>query len=340
MIDRAVQSDDTARNIGRAARDGVTTAHSGPVGVPRKPRPLLVPRSSSSRYYRGEATLRSSVVVTILVFNVVLLLVPIGAAFVGSFHHWNPLNGTFEFLGLQNYATLLADPTFWRATLNTGVFGVVVIGFRVVIGLGVAYAIFSRLTRWKTFFRTVFYMPTVAPLIAVAYVWRLMYHPQAGAINTFLGLDVNWLLDSAFALPAVMVMTIWKDFGYAVILFLAGLYSLPEDALEAAAVDGANGWQRFRHVVLPLLGPMTLFVVVTSILSYLQAFVQVLVLTEGGPGTSTYIVSYLLFDEAFVHYNFGYASAISFVLLVFTGLLTLLSFRLAGGRALFGRSGG
>lgn len=321
------------RGPGRAAAAAGTPA----VRNGSRPKaPLITPRSRIPGY-RGEGTLRSTVVVGIVVFNLVLLVVPIGIAFVGSFHQWNPLNGTFEFLGLQNYATLLADPTFWRSTWNTGVFGVVVIGFRVVLGLALAYALFSRLTRWKTFLRAVFYMPTVAPLVAVAYVWRLMYHPQNGAVNSFLGMDVNWLQDPAFALPAIMAMTIWKDFGYAVILFLAGLYSLPDEVFEAAAVDGAGGWQRFWHVVLPLLRPMMLFVVVTSILTYLQSFVQVLVLTEGGPGTATYIISYHLYDEAFVKYDFGYASAIAFVLLVFTSLLTLLSFAMAGGRQLFRR---
>jgi len=303
---------------------------SRPADTPGVRRPLLTPRRRR-RTYPGERTLRIGVVGALLAFNLVLLVVPIGIAAVGSFHRWNPLNGTFDYLGLQNYVTLVTDPVFWRATINTGVFGVVVIAARVALGLAVAYAIFSRLTRWKSFFRMVFYMPVVAPLVAVAYVWRLMYQPQAGAINTFLGLDVNWLMNSTWALPAVMLMTIWKDFGYAVVLFLAGLYSLPDNALEAAAVDGASTWQRFRWIVLPLLRPMTLFVVVTSILAYLQTFVQVLVLTKGGPGTATYLLSYLIYDKAFVTYDFGYASAIAFVLMTATVLLTIVSFGITGG---------
>lgn len=302
---------------------------------------LLTPRTSSRpldpteppgkpRVYQGERTLRNGVVIGIVVFSVLLLIIPIIIALVGSFHLWNPLVGTFEFRGLDNYQRLLTDADFWRTSLNTVVFGVVVIFFRIVLGLTLAYAIFSRLTRWKTFFRTIFYMPTVTPMVAVAYVWNLMYNPQVGAINTFLGLDINWLYDSSFALPAIMIMTIWKDFGYAVILLLAGLYSIPEDALEAASVDGSSSWQRFRYIILPLLRPMMLFVVVTSIISYLQAFVQVLVLTQGGPGMSSYLISYLIYDEAFVKYNFGYASALAFVLLVFTAAATVISFRLSG----------
>lgn len=295
------------------------------------------PRPRRRTVHKGERSLRNTVVILVVVFNAVLLVYPISRAFAGSFHLWNPLDGTYEFLGLQNYTDLLTDPVFWKTAVNTAFFGGVVIFFRVAIGLALAYAIFSRLTRWKSFFRTIFYLPTVTPLVAVAYVWKLAYHPQIGAVDTYLGLDVNWLYDSSFALPAIMVMTVWKDFGYAVILLLAGLYSMPEDALEASLVDGCTAWQRFRLVMLPLLRPMLIFVIVTSVISYLQAYVQVLVLTGGGPGKSTYLISFLIYDEAFVKYNFGYASAIAFVLLFFTAIMTLVSFRLMGGRALFGK---
>ena len=125
-------------------------------------------------------------------------------------------------------------------------------------------------------------------------------------------------------------MTIWKDFGYAVVMYMAGLYSLPMDVMEAAKVDGASSWQNFRYITLPLLKPMTLFVVITSIISYIQAYVQILIMTEGGPGTATYLASYIIYDEAFVKYNFGYASALSFVLFVITAVLTWLSFRVNG----------
>ena len=121
-----------------------------------------------------------------------------------------------------------------------------------------------------------------------------------------------------------------KDFGYAVVMYMAGLYSLPADVMEAAQVDGASGWQKFRYITLPLLKPMTLFVVITSIISYIQAYVQILIMTEGGPGTSTYLASYIIYDEAFVKYNFGYASALSFVLFVITAVLTVLSFKVSG----------
>lgn len=216
--------------------------------------------------------------------------------------------------------------------LNTVIFCVFVVFFRVTIGLAVAYALNSKMTRFKTFFRTVFYMPTVTPLVAVAYVWKIMYNPQFGLIDKIFGLDINWLFDSKFALPALMLMTVWKDFGYAVILFLSGLLSLPSDCYESASLDGADAWQTFRYITLPLLKPTMLFVVVTSIISYLQAYVPVLVMTKGGPGTSTYLSSYLVYDQAFKQYNFGYASAISLFILVLTAAFTVISFKVTGNK--------
>lgn len=258
------------------------------------------------------------------------LIVPVLIVAVGSLHQWNPLNETWKWIGLENYVRMFSYPTFWQAMINTVIFCLVVVFFRVLLGLSVAYALNSKMTRFKTFFRTVFYMPTVTPLVAVAYVWMIMYNPQFGLIDKIFGLDINWLFDSRFALPAIMAMTIWKDFGYAVILFLSGLMSLPSDCYESSQIDGATAWQTFRYITLPLLRPTMLFVVVTSIISYLQAYVPVLVMTKGGSGTSTYLSSYLVYDQAFKQYNFGYASAISLFILLLTAVFTLISFRVTG----------
>ena len=276
---------------------------------------------------KSEIILRNIVVLAMVIF---FLIVPIGIAFAGSFHEWNPLSGTYRFLGLENYKDVFTSALFGKSMLNTVIFSVVVIFFRVGLGLGIAYAIYSTLIKYKSFFRAVYYMPVVTPMVAVAFVWKFMYNPQIGTINQIFGLDVNWLMNPKTALLAIMIMTIWKDFGYAVVMYMAGLYSLPTDALEAAKVDGANAWQTFRYITLPLLKPMTLFVIITSIISYLQAYVQILIMTEGGPGTATYLASYIIYDEAFVKYNFGYASALSFVLFVITAVFTWLSFRVSG----------
>ena len=279
---------------------------------------------------KSEIILRNIVVTVMVIYFTIFLVVPIGIAFAGSFHEWNPLSGTYNFLGLANYIEVFTSGLFGKSMLNTLIFSVVVIIFRVGLGLAIAYAIYSTLVKHKSFFRAVYYMPVVTPMVAVAFVWKFMYNPQIGTINQIFGLDVNWLMNPKTALLAVMIMTIWKDFGYAVVMYMAGLYSLPADALEAAKVDGASPWQTFRYITLPLLKPMTLFVVITSIISYIQAYVQILIMTEGGPGTATYLASYIIYDEAFVKYNFGYASALSFVLFVITAVFTWLSFRVSG----------
>lgn len=279
---------------------------------------------------KSEIILRNIVVILMVVFFSVFLVIPIGIAFAGSFHEWNPLSGTYNFLGLKNYIDVFKSPLFHTSVLNTFIFSGVVIIFRVGLGLAIAYAINSSLVKYKGFFRAIYYMPVVTPMVAVAFVWKFMYNPQIGTINRLFGLHVNWLMNPKTALLAVMIMTIWKDFGYAVVMYMAGLYSLPSDAMEAAKVDGASAWQTFRYITLPLLKPMTLFVVITSIISYIQAYVQILIMTEGGPGTATYLASYIIYDEAFVKYNFGYASALSFVMFLITAICTWLSFRVSG----------
>lgn len=279
---------------------------------------------------KSEIILRNIVVAAMIIYFTVFLIIPIIIAFAGSFHNWNPLSGTYDFLGLENYKDVFTSGLFGTSMINTIIFSVVVIIFRVGLGLGIACALNSVLVKHKTFFRAVYYMPVVTPMVAVAFVWKFMYNPQIGTINQIFGLDVNWLMNPKTALIAVMIMTIWKDFGYAVVMYIAGLYSLPSDVMEAAKIDGATSWQTFRYITLPLLKPMTLFVVITSIISYIQAYVQILIMTEGGPGTSTYLASYIIYDEAFVKYNFGYASALSFVLFVITAVLTWMSFRVSG----------
>ena len=279
---------------------------------------------------KSEIWMRNIAMGFLIIYMTIFLIIPVIIVVAGSFHQWNPLNQTYNWIGLDNYIRMFSYQTFWQSMTNTVIFCVVVVIFRVFLGLAIAYALNSKLMKHKTLFRTIFYMPTVTPLVAVAYVWKIMYNPQFGLIDNIFGLDINWLYDSRFALIALMVMTIWKDFGYAVILFLSGLLSLPSDCYESASIDGANAWQTFRYITLPLLKPTMLFVVVTSIISYLQAYVPVLVMTTGGPGTSTYLSSYLVYDQAFKQYNFGFASAISLFILVLTAIFTVISFKVTG----------
>lgn len=282
---------------------------------------------------RNIFTLKNIVITLLLVYFAVFLIYPIGMAFVGSFYNWNPLNGTFDFNGIKNYIDVLGDKLFWTSMSNTMIFSIIVIVCRILVGLLLALALFSKLARFKTTFRMIYYMPTITPLVAVSFVWVWLYNPQFGLINDLLGVDINWLKNKDTALGSVMFMTTWKDFGYATIIYLASLMSLPDDCFEAADIDGASGWNKFWYITWPLLKPTTILVAVTSLITYLQSYIQILVMTQGGPGTSTYTISYLIFDEAFVNYKFGTASAMSVILFIFISLLTLISFTLTKERS-------
>lgn len=279
---------------------------------------------------RSEAVLRNLVVVALIAFFVTFFFAPILMAFVGSFHLWNPLKGQYQWNGLTNWQMVLTNSLFWRAMGNTVWFSVVAVAARVLIGLLLASALHAKLVKWKSLFRTLYYLPTITPMVAVAFVWKFMYQPQFGLLNQILNTKINWLFDARYAMSAILFLTIWKDFGYAVVILLGGLYSLPTDCLEAAEIDGASAWQRFRAVTLPLLRPTILFIVITSLISYFQTYIPVMVLTQGGPGTQTYLASYIIYDQAFVKYNFGYSSAISFVLFLIIAMLTVVSFRVSG----------
>lgn len=281
---------------------------------------------------RNFFNLKNVAVVLLIIYFAIFLVYPIYKAFAGSLHDWNPMIDKYDFVGLDNFKDVLTSDLFWKSMSNTFVFTFFSVLFRVVLGLGLALLISSKLTKAKTLFQGLFYMPTITPLVAVSFVWMWMFDPQFGLINKVFHLDINWLKDTHWALPAIIIMTIWKDFGYATVLFLGGLMGLPEDVFEAAEIDGASSWQTFWRITVPLLKPTTLFVVITSLITYLQAYIQILIMTDGGPGTSTYVISYLIYDEAFVKYNFGSASAMAIILFVIIGILTIIMFKVTGER--------
>ena len=286
--------------------------------------------NSKGRVSSNILSLRNVTILFLVGYFGIFVIYPIYKAFAGSLHDWNPLIDQYDFVGLDNFKNVLTNQLFWSSISNTFIFAFFSVVFRIIIGLGLAMLLYSKLARFKTFFRGMFYMPTITPLVAVSFVWMWLYNPQFGLINKVFHLDINWLKDSHWALPAIIIMTIWKDFGYATVIFLGGLMGLPEEVFEAADMDGASKWQRFVNITWPLLKPTTLFATITSLISYLQAYVQILIMTEGGPGTSTYVISYLIFDEAFVKYNFGVASAMAIILFIMIGILTAIMFKVTG----------
>lgn len=241
-----------------------------------------------------------------------------------------------RFVGLRNYAEVLTNPLFWKALGNTFVFVVVGGPLSVLASLGAALLVSARLVRWPALWRSVFFMPVVTTLVAVAIVWRYLYHPQYGLLNAglaALGLPaVDWLGDPRWAMPAIILLSIWKNFGYNMLIFVAGLQSIPDELYEAAELDGASAWARFVHVTLPSLAPTFLFVGVMTMLGQFQVFSEPYVMTQGGPLKATTTVVLLMYEEGFRWWRMGMAAAIAFVLFVIMLVGTLVQMRLQGGR--------
>ena len=225
-----------------------------------------------------------------------------------------------RFLGLRNYAELLKNPTFWIAVRNTFYFVLVGGPLTLAVSLAAALLVNSRLVRFQPFFRAVYFAPFVTTLVAVAIVWRALYHPEYGLINYGLGSlglgRINWLGDPRFAMPAIILLAVWKNFGYNMLILIAGLQAIPEELYEAAYLDGAGAWRRFRHVTLPMLGPTLVFVGLVTMLGFFQVFAEPYVMTAGGPLRSTTSMVLLMYEEGFRWWRMGIAAAIAFVLFV------------------------
>ena len=238
-----------------------------------------------------------------------------------------------RFVGLQNYARLLETPLFWQAFGNTLYFVVIGVPLSVGTSLALALLLHSRLVRFRGLYRTALFAPVVTTLVAVAVIWRYLFNTQYGLLNYALrglGLEpIDWLGDPDWAMPAIIVFAVWKNFGYNMLILLAGLQAIPEELYEAARIDGASFWRRFRHVTLPLLGPVMAMVNVLTIAGYFQLFAEPYVMTQGGPLQSTVSVLYFMYEEGFKWWNLGSASAVAFALFLFILALTALQLRLA-----------
>jgi len=236
-----------------------------------------------------------------------------------------------QFIGLDNYTRALSDPIFRRAALNTAYFVVVCMPLTILLALAAAVALDKGIQRFRSVFRLGFYTPVITSIVAVAVVWRFLLQDPGGLINTVLawfGIDgPNWLGDPKWAMPAIIMMTAWRTFGTAMIIFLAGLQAVPPELHEAAAIDGAGVWRRFRHVTLPLLRPTILFVMVTTAIGYLQIFEEPFVMTKGGPLNSTMTVSYYTYNQ-FGYGNYGLAASMSYLIFVVIAIVTAVQFRL------------
>ena len=238
-----------------------------------------------------------------------------------------------RFVGLDNYIQLLRTPLFWKALGNTLWFVVLGVPLSIMMSLAAALLLDSKLARLKGLMRTIYFAPVVTTLVAVAVIWRYLLHTKYGLVNWALGglhiPPVDWLGDPHWSMPAIVLFAVWKNFGYNMIIILAGLQTIPEELNEAARIDGASAFQRLIHVTLPGLAPVLLVVSILTMAGYFQLFAEPYVMTQGGPVESTVSILYFMYEQGFRWWNLGFASAIAFVLFAIMFALTLLQLRVS-----------
>ncbi|MFI6285471.1 carbohydrate ABC transporter permease [Streptomyces sp. NPDC051018] len=246
------------------------------------------------------------------------------------------LNGEWSFVGAENYTRLMQDDLFWESLGVTALYTAVFVPLTVLLSLGTA--VLLHRTVWaRGFFRGVFFLPYVTSVVLAAVIWKWIYDLEDGLLNEALGAlsigPVDFLGSENLVLPAIAVTSAWKGFGYSMLILLAGLQAIPQQVVEAATIDGANAWQRFRWVTLPLLRPILFFVLVIEAIQAFQVFDAMYVMTSGGPVRASYSLVYFLYDSGFKFFDFGYASAIGIVLFVVVLVFSLIQRRLIGREA-------
>jgi multiple sugar transport system permease protein len=233
-----------------------------------------------------------------------------------------------RWIGLENYTRLLGNPLFWQAMKNTVLFAVFGVPLSIAASLGAALLLNARTVKWRPMWRVIFFAPFVTTLVATAVLWNYLLNTRYGVINwalTSIGLPaVDWLGDPATSIPAILLFVVWKTFGYNMLIFLAVLQTVPDELHEAARIDGAGSWSRFRHVTLPAIAPTLLLVSIISVAGFFQLFAEPYVMTQGGPAQSTVTVLYFMYEEGFKWWNLGSASAVAFVLFVCIFAVTML----------------
>ncbi|HEY9448846.1 MAG TPA: sugar ABC transporter permease, partial [Gemmatimonadaceae bacterium] len=267
--------------------------------------------------------------------------VPVAAAFLLSFTDFDIYSignlANARVVGLRNYVQLFHNPEFWSAVGNTFYFALVGGPLTVAASLGAALLVNAKAVRFKGFFRTVYFVPFVTTLVAVAIVWRYLYHPRYGLLNYMLGwvgvAPIDWLGDPRWPMPAIIILAVWKNFGYNMLIFIAGLQAVPDELYEAARIDGAGALMQFRSITLPMLAPTFFFVGVVTMIGYFQLFAEPYVMTQGGPLKATTSLVLFMYTEGFRWWRMGNAAAIAFLLFVIILAWTLIQFRLERRRA-------
>lgn len=260
----------------------------------------------------------------------IFMFIPIIMSLFISFTDWDGF-GKMNFIGLKNYVKLFTNEGFIISFKNTMYFTLIFVPATLGLALLVAVALNTKVKGMK-FYRTAYFLPYITSTIAVAVVWQLIYHPSLGPVNSFLksiGMEnpPQWLSSSKWAMTSVIISSVWKSVGYYTVIFLAGIQGISKELYEAAEVDGANFWHKFRSITIPMLSPIIFFSLIIAIINSFKVFDMVFTLTGGGPGRSTNVLVYSIYTEAFEKYNFGYSSAMAYVLLFIILIVTWIQFR-------------
>lgn len=256
----------------------------------------------------------------------IFIVIPVCCSFGLSFAKWDLLSPV-EWVGLQNYQDLFKDALFYKILLNTVVFAVSTSVLGVIIPLVLAVILNSKI-RGSEFYKTAYFLPFITPMIVIGVIWEWIFDPNIGILNNILHLHINWLYDTHYAMPALIIVSVWKLIGYNMIIFLSSLSAVDNTLFEAAKIDGANQFQTFKNVTVPLLSPTIFFVVIITAISSFQVFDLIYLMTEGGPLDSTNVLVYAIYKNAFEYFNVGKASAIAYVLFMIILVLTLIQWNL------------
>lgn len=258
--------------------------------------------------------------------TLIFIVIPVIFSFSLSFVDWDLLS-PMKFVGLSNFKDVLTDSTFVQVLINTFVFAIASSVFAVIIPLVLACILNTKI-RGSNFYKTAYFLPFITPMIVIAIVWQWVFDPNIGLLNQILHTHIKWLYDVRFAMPALIAVSVWKLIGYNMIIFLSGLSTINQEVLEAAKIDGANSWQVFKNVTVPLLSPTIFFVIVITSISSFQVFDLIYVMTQGGPDNSTMVLVYSIYKYAFEYFDVGKASAIAYILFAIIFVLVLCQWKL------------
>lgn len=258
--------------------------------------------------------------------TLIFIVIPVIFSFSLSFVNWDLLS-PITFAGVNNYKDVLTDKTFLQVLSNTFVFAISTSVFSVIIPLVLACILNSKI-RGSNFYKTAYFLPFITPMIVIAIVWQWIFDPNIGLLNQLFHLNIKWLYDARYAMPALIAVSVWKLIGYNMIIFLSGLSAINQEVLEAAKIDGANSWQTFKNVTVPLLSPTIFFVIVITSISSFQVFDLIYIMTEGGPNNSTMVLVYSIYKYAFEFFDVGKASAIAYILFAIIFVLVLFQWKL------------